>query len=123
MGAPGGSAWKSRPIRLAFEYNCIFRAAAEQALDRFNIPWEIGVESDSTRTIEASVSADLAIHAAVRESMPRYLEVIRHGGALTPLTEIGINMYIAPGANEALANRLAEAVRSAYDNRVALAAE
>ncbi|MEO1539631.1 MAG: LysR family transcriptional regulator [Pseudomonadota bacterium] len=123
VGAPGGVAWKSRPIRLAFEYNCIFRAAAEQALDRFNIPWEIGVESDSTRTIEASVSADLAIHAAVRDSVPRYMEVIRHGGALPPLPQIGINMYVAPGAKAALAERLADAVRAAYANRIALAAE
>ena len=28
VGAPGGVAWKSRPLRLAYEHNCIFRQGA-----------------------------------------------------------------------------------------------
>ena len=55
VGAPGGTAWKSRPLRLAFEYACIFRAGVQKALGEVGIPWEMAVESDSTRTIEASV--------------------------------------------------------------------
>ncbi len=52
VGAPGGQAWRQRPLRLAFEHNCIFRKEVQQALDEAGIPWEMAVESDSTRTIE-----------------------------------------------------------------------
>ncbi|MEL6700090.1 MAG: LysR family transcriptional regulator, partial [Pseudomonadota bacterium] len=58
VGAPDGSAWKARPLRLAFENNCIFRRDTQRALDGADIAWEMAVESESTRTIEASVSAD-----------------------------------------------------------------
>lgn len=34
VGAPGGNAWKARPLPLAFEYNCIFRTRVQTALDR-----------------------------------------------------------------------------------------
>src|SRR6056297_2448455 len=63
LGAPGGTAWRSRPLRLAFEPACMFRAPVLQALQAAGIPWEMAVESDSSRTIEASLSADLAIGA------------------------------------------------------------
>ncbi|MGB0499358.1 MAG: LysR family transcriptional regulator [Rubricella sp.] len=114
LGAPNGAAWRQRPLRLAFEYNCIFRAAVQAALDDADIPWEMGVESDSTRTVEASVSADLAVHAGIEGTSVGYMEPIRHGGALPPLPEMSINMYVAPGANEVLASRLADHVRAAY---------
>ncbi|QPH53385.1 LysR family transcriptional regulator [Pontivivens ytuae] len=123
VGAPGGQAWKQRPLKLAFEYACIFRAGVQAALDKADIPWEMVVESDSTRTIEASVSADLAVHAVVSGSTPPYMETIRHGGALPQLPAININMYVAPGANADLAGRLARAVRGAYSKPQAVAAE
>ena len=53
IGAPGGSAWRQRPLRLAYEYNCIFRRSVEDALDQAGIPWEMAVESESSRTVEA----------------------------------------------------------------------
>ncbi|WP_316014229.1 LysR family transcriptional regulator [Roseobacter sp. HKCCA0434] len=114
VGAPGGQAWKQRPLRLAFEYACIFRAGVQAALDRQDIPWEMAVESDSTRTVEASVSADLAVHAVVAGSTPPYMETVRHGGMLPQLPKININMYVAKGANAVLAGHLARAVRGAY---------
>jgi DNA-binding transcriptional LysR family regulator len=125
VGAPGGTAWRQRPLRLAFEYACIFRASVQNALDAVEIPWEMAVESDSTRTVEASVSADLAVHAAVGGSTPAYMEEVRHGGALPPLPDILINLYVAKGANQTLATRLASFVRAAYatEGGVSMAAE
>jgi len=82
VGAPGGSAWRQRPLRLAFEYACLFRAPVQAALDKADIRWEMGVESDSSRTVEASISADLAIHACLEGSEPHNMEVIKHGGEL-----------------------------------------
>lgn len=125
VGAPGGAAWRQRPLRLAFETSCIFRSTVQSALDAHDIPWEMAVESRQTRAIEASVSADLAVHAAIDGALPNYMEVIRHGGALPTLPHVHINMYVAKGANEVLASRLASFARAAYSRTgmPALAAE
>jgi len=114
VGAPGGSAWKSRPLRLAFETACLFRQRVQQALEAAGIDWEMAVETDSTRTVEASVSADLAVHACISGSAPPYVEEIDHGGGLPALAEINTNLYVAKREQAELAARLAEMVRQAY---------
>lgn len=116
IGAPGGSAWKTRPLPLAFEHNCIFRAGVQQKLDQAGIPWVMAVESDSTRSIEASISADLAVHALVEGAEPRHVERIPHGGALPDLARTRINLYTADPshgpATEAMAEMIRQAIRS-----------
>ena len=114
VGAPGGNAWKQRPLRLAFEYNCIFRGGVQAALDAAGIPWEMGVESDSSRTIEASVSADLAVHAAIDGTEPPHVERIQHGGALPDLTSTRINLYHADLPSQPVTRDLAELVRQSF---------
>ena len=124
VGAPGGSAWKARPLRLAFENNCIFRGPVQKALDRAGVPWEMAVTSDSTRTIEATVSADLAVHASVGVTIPPHFEAIRHNGALPDLPETLVNMYVAESADGPLVERIAAIVREAFlESEAALAAE
>ena len=114
VGAHGGHAWKARPLRLAFENNCIFRASVQEALDQAGMDWEMAVESETTRTIEASVSADLAVHAAIESAVVDRLEVLRHGGALPELPVYHINMYHADGPENRLTRELAQFVRDAY---------
>ncbi|WP_457648407.1 LysR family transcriptional regulator [Profundibacter sp.] len=114
IGAPNGSAWKSRPLRLAYEHACIFRAGVQKNLDEAGIPWEMAVESDSTRTIEASVSADLAIHTVLEGMEPPYVEKIQHGGALPDLTTKQINLYVSDLAKGQAIEDMAEFVRQAY---------
>jgi DNA-binding transcriptional LysR family regulator len=114
VGAPGGTAWKARPLRLAFENNCIFRPPVQKALDAAGIPWEMAVTSDSTRTIEASVSADLAVHASIGMTVPPYFEAIRHGGALPELQVTLINMYVAEAVEGSPTGRVAAIVREAF---------
>jgi len=113
MGAEGGAAWKSRPLRLAYEKRCIFRPIAQKALDEAGIPWEMAVESDSAMTVEASLSADMAVHACLRGTL-RNLNEIDHRGALPEMPSMRINMMVAPQANAPLAHELAEMVRAAY---------
>jgi len=112
IGAPGGSAWRTRPLRLAYENKCLFRAVAQAALDKAGVPWELVVESESTRTIEASVSADLAIYTALEGSASPHMEEIQHGGTLPSLPFSKINMYMSDVAP--VAADLAEMVRQAY---------
>ena len=116
IGAPNGTAWKSRPLRLAFEYACIFRAGVQKKLDEVGIPWEMAVESDSTRTIEASVSADLAVHAVLEGMEAPYVEEIQHNGALPDLTTKQINLYVSDLAKGQVVEDMADFVRQAYRN-------
>ncbi|KGB82868.1 MAG: LysR family transcriptional regulator [Pseudomonadota bacterium] len=114
IGAPGGQAWKSRPLRLAYENSCIFRGSVQSALDRAGIPWEMAVESNSTRTIEASVSADLAVHTVIEGSEPPYVERIQHGGALPELPTKQINLYVSDVTGGKVTDDLAAQIRQAY---------
>ena len=114
IGAVGGEAWKSRPLRLAYERACIFRPIVQASLDEAGIPWEMAVDSEMTRSVEASVSADLAIHSQISSAVPPQFEIIEHGGALPALTPIRINMYLADGPKRPMIERLAALVREAY---------
>ncbi len=114
IGAPGGVAWRQRPLRLAYEHNCIFRQGVQAALDARGIIWDMAVESDSTRTVEASVSADLAVHTVLAGSEPPYVERINHGGALPELGRMKVNMYVADPVHSPAVLALAAMLRQAY---------
>ena len=113
IGAPDGQAWKRRPLPLAFEQRCIFRQAAQARLDAAGVPWVLAVDSDNTRTIEASVSADLAVHTVLEGSEPRHVVRIQHNGALPELGYMKVNLYVGAGRGAAV-ERLADLIRMAY---------
>ncbi|AVW93298.1 LysR family transcriptional regulator [Celeribacter baekdonensis] len=117
IGAIGGNAWRQRPLRLAFEHRCVFRKGVQEALDRAGIPWEMGIESDQTRTIEASVSADLAVHAILEGSTPPQTEPIHHGGALPELAHKKINLYASDLMKGEAETTLRDLIRNAYSYR------
>ena len=110
-------AWKGRPLRLAFANNCIFRAGVQAALDAQGIVWEMAVESESGRAIEASVSADMAVHAVLAGSEPPYVERINHGGTLPELARMKVNMYVADPVHSPAVLELAAMIRQAYMSR------
>jgi DNA-binding transcriptional LysR family regulator len=113
-GAPSGTAWKERPLRVASEKQCIFRAISLKALDEAGIDWEMGVDTTSSMTVEASLSADLAVHARLKGTGAQYLEEIDHGGALPELQKFQVNMMVAPPSQSLIAAELGEMVRAAY---------
>ena len=121
VGAPGGNAFRARPLRLAFERDCLFRPWVQRALDERGIAWEMAVDTRATRTVEASVSADLAVHAMLESAVSPHLEPISHGDTLPDLPSTRINMYRAQNAKGALVDALEEMVRTAY-GRMAVAA-
>jgi len=114
IGAPGGQAWRQRPLRLALGRHCAFRAGILSALDRDGIDWDTAVESDSDRTLEAAVSCDMAVHALLAGTEPPYAERIAHGGALPDLTRHFINMYVRPGVENPGVRGLADLFRAAW---------
>lgn len=99
-GAIGGSSWKRRPLRLAFCRLCIFRPSVLRKLDAAGIDWELAVESEDDRAVEALVSADLAVGALLEDSIPPHLEAIHTGGALPELGVQNINLYARAGRDE-----------------------
>jgi DNA-binding transcriptional LysR family regulator len=117
VGAPEGTAWKSRPLRLAFAHNCIFRQGVQAALDARGIAWEMAVASDDTRGVEASVSADLAVHVALAGSEPPLCERIAHGGALPDLSLIKVIMYVADPVHSEAVSALAAMIRQVYASK------
>ncbi|SLN58476.1 HTH-type transcriptional regulator YofA [Aquimixticola soesokkakensis] len=119
IGAQNGAAWRQRPLRLAFEHRCIFRKGVLSALDEAGIPWEMAVESDMTRTIEASVSADLAVHVLFEGSQPPFCEAISHNGALPALQHKKINLYASAVPANAAVSNLKDLIRNAFSRRLA----
>lgn len=115
IGAPGGQAFRHRPLPLAFENGCIFRPYVQRALDDAGIPWTMAVESLSIRTVEAMVSADFAVHAGIEDTLPPHLVAVDHGGSLPPLPTTHIAMYVADGPNAELARKLAAVVREKWE--------
>lgn len=116
IGAEEGQMWKQRPLRLAFEHDCIFRGPALSALDAAGISWEMAVVSDSMRTIEVSVSADLAVHAVIEGTESAYTAIVPHGGALPVLPRIRINMYRSDLSRAEPVDALVDLIRQAYHN-------
>ena len=113
IGAPGGVAWRDRPLRLAYEVQCGFRHGVQAALDAAGIAWVMAVESDNSRTVEASVSADLAVHTVLAGSEPPHLERIMHGGALPELSRMKVNLYVADAGQDPAVLAMAELIRRA----------
>lgn len=114
IGAAGGSAWRKRPIPLALGRRCMFRPQVIAALDAAGLPWELSVETENDRTIEATVSADLAVHAMLDGTEAAHLEQIDSGGALPVLPAHRINLYGGDSGHSALVDALAALVRQNF---------
>jgi DNA-binding transcriptional LysR family regulator len=123
VGAVGGQAWRSRPLRFGSSTRCLFRRAAIEAMDGAGLPWDLAVDSVTCSTVEVSVTADLAVYVLLSGSVPAQCEEIRHGGALPALPFYCINMYVGEGPRASLAERLAVLFRNAYGCAARLAAE
>lgn len=114
IGAVNGSAWRQQPLRLGFCRNCIFRASATAALDEVGIEWDMAVDSESDRTVEATVSADLAIGVLLEGTQPAHQEVIEHGGVLPALPVQQINLYGADRVRAEYVGDLANIIRQGF---------
>lgn len=114
VGAVNGQAWRQTPLRLAFEERCVFRSDATDALDRIGIPWEHAVSTAQTQVVEATISADLAIHARLEGTSPRYMETIPAAAGLPALPSKKIDMYLRSTDQSTALLALADMVREGY---------
>jgi DNA-binding transcriptional LysR family regulator len=113
VGAVGGTAWKQTPLPVAFCKNCFFRPGVLRALDEANVDWEMAVDSDLDNAVEAVVSADLGIHAAIKGVYPRQTAPILHNGELPDIGSSKIILYMQR-SDDTLSVALAELIRSTY---------
>ncbi|SDE19403.1 LysR family transcriptional regulator [Ruegeria marina] len=113
VGATGGSAWRQRPLRLALGRRCLFRPKVIAALDAAGIPWDLAVETENDRTIEATVSADLAVHAMLDGTEAKHLVQIEPG-ALPDLPVHKINLYGSADGKGQIVEELAALVRENF---------
>lgn len=117
IGAPGGAAWRQKPLKLAFGRLCTFRPRVVEALDTAGIPWDVIVETESDRTIEATVSADLAVHTMIEGTEPPHLEQIDHCGTLPDLPLQLINLYVSQAKKGVVPDTLADFLRRAISGK------
>lgn len=113
-GALGGAAWQQRPLPIASEPQCQFRRTMQNALDKAGIPWTMAVDSESTRTIEATVAGDLAILSQLAGTAAPQLTEVPHHGALPELGTKKINLYVSTVSQSATRDHLAALVRRSY---------
>ncbi|MGH1424497.1 MAG: LysR family transcriptional regulator [Pseudooceanicola sp.] len=114
LGAPGGSAWRQRPLRYASVQSCGFRPTTIRAMEIAGVDWEPAVETMSDRTIEATVSADLAVTTMIEGTEPPHLAIVDHGGDLPNLGTQKINLYAQDRGLGDVQERMVEILRQGF---------
>ena len=114
VGAGDGRAWQNRPLKLAFEEQCVFRTAAQAALDRADIPWEVALTAKSSRAIDATVAADLACHVVIEGFDTTELVPVHHGGSLPDIGDVAITLYANAAIRDPARDRLLDLLRLSY---------
>lgn len=118
IGAEGGTAWRQRPLPIAFCSNCIFRSSVLRRVDEADLPWRMVVESALDNAVDAAVSADLGLTAAIEGGYPPQTAPIDHKGALPAPGETRIVLYMAQPDMPVQAG-LRGFIRNAYRSGVA----
>ncbi len=123
IGAPGGEAWRRRPLPLGTVAGCIFNRAAIESLNAAGFDWKLEIDSVTNPAMDASIVADIVVRLQMRSTVPAQFEIVPHHGALPPLPEFCVNMYVTQGPRRRLAEPLALRLRAAYADTAAIAAE
>lgn len=114
VGAPDGSAWQRRPLRLGFKDTCVFRPRAQAALDAAGIPWELATGGESEQAVEATVAADLALTARMAGTIPAGTVALVADNQLPPLGEMKLALYRANRRKDEAMDMLMAELRCAY---------
>lgn len=114
IGAVEGTAWQRRPLRLGFKNSCIFRPAAQAALDAAGIPWEMAAGGESERVVEATVAADLAVSVRMLGNIPEGTAAIAGDNVLPALGQTQICLYSGDQRRDEVIDCLLSELRCAY---------
>lgn len=114
VGAPGGRAWRRRPLPLGTVAGCRLARPAIESLNAAGFDWRLEASAVATPAMETSIAADMVVSTLIRGTVPDRLEVIPHRGALPALPELHVAMYLTQGPRRRLAEPLAAQFRVAY---------
>ncbi|MDN5787088.1 LysR family transcriptional regulator [Pseudorhodobacter sp.] len=112
--SPDLRAVEARPLRLAFKDTCVFRGAAQKALDAAGIVWETAYEGESETVVEANVAAGLAVSALIEGQLAPGCVAIGPETELPALGDCYICLYDSGQAKGDLAEALRAALRQRY---------
>lgn len=113
VGAPGGTAWKERPLPIANSPSCAYYAVGMESLTRAGIEWRMSMGEGGRDTWHVLAAADLGITMMPRGRCESGLEAINHGGALPPLPPTWLNIYIGDGPVRTIAAEFTGYLRDA----------
>ncbi len=111
FGAVDGQAWLQRPLPMANSMGCAYRPIGMQALEAAGIEYVNVADSGGDDTGHMMTLADLGVNIHPREITLMGVEVIDHGGALPPLPQTWLNMYLTDGPAAQSARDFASYVR------------
>lgn len=114
VGAAGGSAWQTRPLRLGFEETCKFRPLAVAALDQAGIPWEMGFSGRSVEAVQAMIAADLALTVRMADRFAAGSAQVPPQANLPALGAMRICIYDAGVQKGTAVEDLKQHIRKAY---------
>lgn len=113
VGAVGGAAWLERPLPIANSPHCAYTPVGLAALDKAGVEWVQMVSDGGSDTWRVLAAADLGVTILPRGITQNGLEPIDHGGALPPLPQTWLNVYVADGPARPLAAEFTGYLRSA----------
>jgi DNA-binding transcriptional LysR family regulator len=109
IGPPNYRRATDDPVRLAvFDPPCVFRAAAEAALDRAGIRWSVEFRSRSLASLWAAVAAGLGITVRTPEGLPPRLTMLGEAAGLPALPTTALALFKRKKPVSPAAARLAE---------------
>ncbi|MEM7079651.1 MAG: LysR family transcriptional regulator [Pseudomonadota bacterium] len=117
-GAPEGTAHLQRPLPLALCKHCAMRPSVIKALDAAQLAWVSVGDTDNEATVDALVSADLAISPKLRLTTPQVARL--QDDRLPVLPGALINLYLADQPDERIP-RIAAVVREVFTGKAAAA--
>ena len=94
--------------------SCRLKVVAK--LDTLDIAWDLVVETESDRTVEVTVSADLAIQTMIEGTEPPHLVQMDQGGNLPDLPVQKVSLYGAEATGSHIVAELAGFLRQAFDS-------
>ena len=117
-GVQGGIAHLQRPLPIALCKNCAMRPSVTKTLDEADLAW-VGIgDTDTEATVDALLSADLAVSPKLRRTTPN--AVLLHDDALPELPPALINMYLSQ-QGDLRVERIANVIREIFSSNSAAA--
>jgi len=113
VGAENGTAWKQKPLPVAFCSNCIFRQGVLRLMDEASFEWNMVVESHLDNAVEAVVSADLAVYAVIKGFYPRQTAPVPQEAQLPDPGEAQIILYMQ-AKDDPVQSALHDMIRQSY---------